>query len=241
MTFTREHLDELDRLLATASAVVAMQDVHAGNHRPDVIGLRHDVDDNAHSLETAVIIAGWERAHGYRSTYFVLHTAGYWDDEHFLRAQLEQIAVHGHEIGIHTNAIAESLRTGHDPQDILYDAIEQLRGWGFPVLGVAPHGDELCRRAGFVNDEQFVECARPEMGSPTRTLTHRGRELPLAPLPLATFGLEYETYRLPKGRYLSDSGGEWQPAVWPTGDGQLHILQHPDWWSQAFVREAVAA
>lgn len=242
MSFDRIDLHQLEQLLNQATAVVAMQEIHAGNNQPTVIGLRHDVDDNNNSLDTAVKIARWEAARCYRSTYFILHTASYWNSETFLRAKLEEIALQGHEIGIHANAIADALTNGGHPDDILYEALETLRGWGHPVIGVAPHGDELCRIARFVSDEMFVECARPEMGEPDRVLWHEGRELALSPTSLAEFGLLYETYRLPKGDYLSDTGGEWsQPLDGLHGNGQLHVLQHPDWWSDAFSVEQVAA
>ncbi len=252
VTFGREDLAQFAALLERAHAVVALQEVHAGNERPDVIGLRHDVDDNPHSFDTAQQIARWEAAHGYRSTFFVLHTAGYWTDEPFFRAGLEELAVLGHEIGIHANAIAEALLLQHDPHELLWSALDQLRDWGFTVRGMAPLGDELCRISRFVNDEQFVECARPEMGEPDRELVYRGCRLKLEPMPLARFGLVYDAYRLPKGAYLSDSGGNWNVPVaslleQPPGRimdapaGQLHILQHPDWWHGAFTPQEVAA
>lgn len=244
MSFRATDLTQFHQLLNSAKAVVSLREVHAGNTSPSVIGLRHDVDDNQDSFQTAQKIARWEARYGFRSTYFVLHTASYWTDEPFFRTGLEEIACLGHEIGIHANAIAEALKTGGDPHDILYRAVDELRDWGFTVTGVAGHGDEVCRIAGFVNDEQFEECARPEMGSPTRKLVYRGNELHLAPLPLRSFGLAYESYRLPKVFYLSDSGGAWNDlgaAEEIAGRGHLHILQHPDWWANAFVPDRVAA
>lgn len=238
----RDDLNELGRLLASARAVVAMRDVHEGVTDVDVIGLRHDVDDNPDSLQTAVRIAGWEAERGYRSTFFMLHTASYWSDTGFPEA-LEQIAGHGHEIGIHANAITVALTEGGHPADILTRAIEQLRSYGHDIDGVAPHGDRLCYatapagvRLGFVNDEIFTECERPELGAPDRSIFYEGVEVKLEPRPLADFGLSYETYRLPHGRYLSDSGGKWNIPIAEAaiGAGQLHILWHPDWWSEAF-------
>lgn len=228
---TEHDLAELDTLLASARAVVPMRDIWAGNTDPAVIGLRHDVDDNVGSLDTAVRIAGWEHARGYRSTFFMLHTAHYWDS---LQGPLERIAGYGHEIGIHTNAVTVALTVGGDPADILAAAIDQLRGWGHEIVGVAPHGDELCHTAGFINDEIFTECARPDMGAPDRWLNHDGHHVRLQPRPLAHWRLGYETYRLPRGRYLSDSGGTWNIPPRDIGHrGQLHILWHPDWWGNA--------
>jgi hypothetical protein len=254
--FRQSDLEELDeRMLARARAVVAMQEVHAGNRAHDVIGLRHDVDAG-HALATAVKIAVWEAERGYRSTFYVLHTSPYWLSPGF-RDSLERIAVCGHEIGIHTNALAESLRTGRDPDLILEEAVETLRSFGFQVRGVAGHGDSFCNRdraegeITFANDEQFVECARPQEGLPDRLITRGSIRRKLAPRPLADFGLDYEALvvGLPKPFRLSDSGGKWLNPGFDeaiarfelglaTGDEkQLHFLWHPDWWARAFARE----
>lgn len=252
--FTNTDLDELDTgLLANASAVIAMQEVYAGNRDHRAIGMRHDCDAG-HSLATAVRMAEWEAARGYRSTYYVLHTSPYWTDPRFPH-MLENIAIAGHEIGIHTNALAEALRTGRDPDCILSEALQTLRGYGFPVRGVAGHGDPFCNRdrgegeITFANDEQFVECARPGEGEPDRVITRGNITLKLAPRPLADFGLDYEALHvaLPRPWRMSDSGGRWQHPneqtyQWQVDqfnsrtvqDRQFHLLVHPDWWGQAF-------
>lgn len=230
--FDQLDLHDLRKLLDSASAVVAMRDVANGNHSPDAIALRHDVDDNARSFETAQTMARWEAAHGYRSTFFVLHTASYWSEEPFFRAGLEEIALAGHEIGIHTNAIAHALLTGRDPDEILFEAIDQLRDWGHVVVGAASHGDGICRDVGFVNYEQFTECARDGV-DPCRKLIFRGHELQLQPITLGAFGLKYESYHLPKSLYLSDTGGQWNLPLERPEHGQLHVLQHSDWWHDA--------
>ena len=266
--FTAADLAELDaRLLARATSVVAMEDVLDGNHDARAIGMRHDVDA-WHALATAVRLAEWEADRGYRSTYYVLHTSPYWGSPGFADS-LYQIAAAGHEIGIHSNALAESLRTGRDPDLILEVAIRTLRNLGFAVRGVAGHGDPFCNRARapgeitFANDEQFVECARPQEGEPDRVITRGKRTLKLAPRPLADFGLEYEALNLanPFPFRISDSGGQWLKPGWPeimakwnrmwhdfpgqtdasAACRQMHFLMHPDWWAQAFARDAVAA
>ena len=239
MTFAPADLLHLDALLGRARAVVALRDVHAGNHRPDVVALRHDIDDNQGSFQTALALARWEARRGYRSTYFVLHTAGYWAEEPFFRAGLEELALAGHEVGIHVNALAAALTTGGDPHDILADALDELRDWGHPIIGAASHGDRVCYDAGFVNYEQFLE-GTVEGQDPNRLLSHGGRTVRLEPLPLAFFGLRYEAYHLPRGAYLSDTGGQWSAPLEHDFDGQLQLLQHPDWWGQA-LRHPVAA
>lgn len=267
--FTAEDLAELDeRLLARAAAVVPMREVQrADQHDPSVIGLRHDCDAG-HSLATAVKMARWENDRGYRSTYYMLHTSPYWGYPDF-GASMETIASLGHEIGIHTDALAAALKTGGDPDEILFDAIATLRGLGHEIVGVAGHGNPMCNRdrgegeITFANDEQFVECARPQEGEPDRTITRGRHSLTLAPRPLRDFGLQYEALKAgyPLPFRCSDSGGKWlnpgfdetvgvfgvslaaagQIPTWTGAPRQLHLLIHPDWWAQAFMREPVAA
>ncbi len=260
--FTAADLEEMDEaFFSRASAVVALEDVSDGNRDPNSIGLRHDVDASSnntrHALDTAVKIAEWEANRGYRSTYYILHTAPYWMAPGFTAA-LDRIAECGHEIGIHTNAIAEALRIGRDPDSILAEALATLRGLGFEVRGAAGHGDPSCNRdaapgeSHFANDEQFLECARPGQGAPDRTITRGNASLTLNPRSLADFGLEYEALQVayaPNGARpfrISDSGGHWNDPGWDwfaenwQGDErQLHFLWHPDWWQHAFVEVTV--
>lgn len=266
--FGPQDLEEMDaNFFAKATAVVAMQEVHAGNRSPSVIGLRHDCDAG-HSLATAVKMAEWEAERGYRSTYYVLHTSPYWHLPGF-RASLDRIACLGHEIGIHTDALAHALKTGGDPDKILDEALTELRSYGFTVRGVAGHGNPLCNRARapgeitFANDEQFIECARPQEGLPDRWLSRGNVRMRIRPRSLADFGLDYEALVLgmPHPFRFSDSGGKWLNPGWPEtvdkfdayrrssvvdlmadpkSHRQLHMLIHPDWWPSAFS-EALAA
>lgn len=251
MTFTPVDLAQLDQLLLNrAHAVISLREVHAGNTNPNTIGLRHDIDDNHDSFATAQKLARWEATRGYRSTYYVLHTASYWNDDPFFRAGLEEIALAGHEIGIHVNAIAWALmsspRKGElsptQPAEILADALEELRGWGHTVTGAASHGEQpVCGAAGFVNYDLFTDC-----GGTLRTLTYKGASLTLNPVPLSEFGLTYEAYHIHRGKYLTDSGGYWQPhfedfALRHDFTKHLQVLQHPDWWADAVSPEKVAA
>ena len=223
-----------------------MRDVFKGDTDARVIGLRHDVDDNAGSFQTALRMAEWEFEHGYSSTYFLLHSAYYWDEALAMAGWFEEL---GHEVGIHVNAIAEALRTRKPPHEILARALHDLRNAGVRVVGSVAHGDPLCHKAHFVNDEMFRECQRPMVGASDRLIELDGVICPLEPLSLSVYGLEYDANWLPRGDYISDSGGHWNPREdsftracdhWSEA-GQLHMLIHPDWWGEAFVREAVPA
>lgn len=242
--FQASDLEELDaRLLSLADRVVPMRDVYKGDAAPRVIGLRHDVDDNEGSFETALRFARWEFERGYSSTYFLLHGSHYWDAGMF--EWLPEFEELGHEVGVHVNAIAEGLRQRRDPHVILAEAIAELRSSGVRIVGSVAHGDALCHSARFVNDELFEECRREEYGDPRRLITWRGVVHPLEPRSFRLHGLEYESNWLPRGLYLSESGGRWstplEEIVEAFGSSQLHVLLHPDWWSNAFVSERVAA
>jgi hypothetical protein len=245
-TFDRSGLESLDeRLFSLADRVVPMRDIYKGDVGRRVIGLRHDVDDNPGAFDTAVAMAEWEFARGYSSTYFLLHGSRYWDSDHLVRALLfEEL---GHEVGIHVNALAEALRVRRSPDWILCEALGDLRAFGLRVEGCAAHGDALCRGADgnvrFVNDEMFKECRRYDMGESTRTISHKKTSVQIEPRPLATYHLTYDANWLPRGNYLSDSGKTWSQELNDVtatfGDGQLHVLIHPDWWADAFVGAVV--
>lgn len=233
--FRADDLADLDeRLYSRASAVVAMRDVFDGARGNGVIGVRHDVDN---VIDPAVAMAEWEAERGYRSTYFILHTSPYWQDKDLLRRSVDRIAELGHEIGFHVNAISEAITSRRDPVEIVEEAVAELRSFGHPVSGVVAHGDPLCHQYGFVNDEMFLESARPLYGAADRTVAGI---VPLRPVSRSRFGFDYDPNWLSRGDYLSDSGGTWsQPfdkvANRFPGPGQLHMLVHADWWGEAFV------
>jgi hypothetical protein len=245
--FGHDDLLDLDSLYARADRVIPMRDVWKGDTNQRAIAVRHDVDDNPGAFDTALRMAEWEFERGYSSTYYLLHSAGYWDADNLVRALTFQEL--GHEVGVHVNAIAESLRRRRAPDWILLEALSDLRSVGLRIDGMAAHGDPLCRdkqgRVRFVNDEMFLESRRPSMGSATRTVTHKKTTVMLEPQPRANYHLSYDASWLPRGDYLSDSGHVWSQEFdhvcrhWPK-HGQLHMLVHPDWWVGAFPM-AVAA
>ncbi len=237
--FQPDDLEALDVLLDQGWMVAAMEDIARGVDDPHVIGMRHDVDN---VIAPAVQMAQWEADRGYRSTYFILHTAPYWQEKDTLKAALEAIAECGHEIGFHVNAITVGLATGEDPAEITEEAADELRGYGYQVHGVVAHGDPACYAFNFVNDEIFVESARPDYGEPDREIA----KTRLKPIERRALGFDYDPNWLPRAKYLSDSGGRWsQPfGEVETGfpfDGQLHMLVHPDWWPEAFAPIGAAA
>jgi hypothetical protein len=230
--FRRDDLEALDGLLSRASAVVAMRDIFDGDDRLDVVAVRHDCDN---VILPAVELAEWEAERGYLSTYYILHTAPYWQDKTLLTESLAAIAECGHEIGIHNDAITVAIETGRDPGEVLHEAVEELRGYGHTIRSTVAHGNALCGVHKYVNDEMFEGCYREAYGDISR--------LGFAPVPLADFGLNFDANWLPRGDYLSDSGGRWSQPFDSVAEafparGQLHMLVHPDWWVEAFEKVA---
>ena len=234
--FQQRDLEELGSFL-DRGRVIPMCEVADGDRSPDAIGVRHDVDN---VIERAVEMAEWEQERGYRSTYFILHTAPYWGDKDLLRRSLDSIASAGHEIGFHINAITAAITTGRDPIAITEEAVAELRGYGHRIRGVVAHGDPACYEHRFVNDEIFTESPRPDWGEPERVVGG----VKINPVSRTAFGFDYDPNWLSRGDYLSDSGGVWSQSFdkvterWPSG--QLHMLIHPDWWGSAFVMAGAA-
>jgi hypothetical protein len=247
--FQPSDLDELGKFLDRAYRVYPMEVIAAMQSedfpdpmQADVIGMRHDVDN---TIAPAVAMAQWEAERGYCSTYFILHTAPYWEQKETLKAALEVIADCGHEIGFHINAITSAIKTGRDPIAIAAEAVGELRSYGHNVHGVVAHGDNACYQFNFINDEIFTESARPAYGASDRSIA--GTPVRLNPISRLGLGFDYDPNWLSRGCYISDSGGEWSTpwdevaARFPSETGQLHMLVHPDWWGEAFVPlEAVA-
>ncbi len=230
--FLPDDLEALDSLYAKAWEVSAMEDVYDGDRESHTIGLRHDCDN---VIVPAVRMARWEADHGYRSTYYILHTSPYWRDKTLLRESLEDIANCGHEIGIHNDALTVALETGRNPADVLHEVTDELRRYGHEIRSTVAHGNHRCRIDHYVNDEMFDTCYREDYGDIGR--------LGFETSPLSAFGLDFDANWIGRGDYLSDSGGRWSQdfatlhATWPS-KGQLHMLVHPDWWAEAFERRA---
>jgi hypothetical protein len=204
--------------------------------------LRHDID---HSIDKALDFARAEYEMGYRSTYFLLHTAPYFDYSSLFRDQVRELQDLGHEVGIHNNFISEWYRTGTMS---IARSLGFLRSAGVDVFGTASHGDQLCYEHGFINYEVWTECYGKNSNRKPRE-----KEPPWPRFSLKEFGLEYEAYFLHRDAYLTDSGHHWvgavkkMPAMETTpnpigkdetidrfnameGDAIMQVLTHPIWW-----------
>ena len=192
--------------------------------------LRHDVDGR---FESALELARREHARGLRATYFVLHTAPYWDREDLVE-RLRELQALGHEVGWHNDLVTLALVHGVDPGPYLRGELERLRGGGIDVVGVAAHGSPWCHRLGFHNDYAFADLPQPRPGFPRR----------FDPIgTLADFGFAYDAYSLGEDAYFSDSrferGRRAHPADFQLEPGKRTIvLTHPCHWDASPVAKA---
>ena len=196
-----------------------------------------------------MLIGEIEAARGYRASFYMLHTDWYFRAEPsgppstYLLDACHRLASLGHEVAIHNNAIAAALRWGGQPAEILERDIAYLRSSGFDIDGSVAHGEQLCHTVAFVNSEVFVECPRPMLGEPDRTLRYEDpatgatTEIALRPVPMAEMGLEYEAGYIGHSSYLSDSSGTWHRPIeevheqFVDAGGLLQVLTHPIWWA----------
>jgi hypothetical protein len=214
--FTQADADALVAFLRSAP-VRPMREAWSGEAG---IYLRHDID---HNIEHAVAFAEWEAALGIRASYYVLHTAWYYEDEAMVRRGMERLVELGHEVGLHQDAVAEAWRRGSRSAgpdasvmpagdcavaaDIVRAELDRLRRWGFEIVGSATHGTHLWREAQITNSFLWAAGYVP-----------------------ADFGLQYEAYQLHRrAHYISDNRGAWSEPLRLEGD-QTHILTHPCHW-----------
>jgi hypothetical protein len=213
----------LDRL--GSRAVVPLRELARGAGN---LALRHDVDSR---LDSALRLAELERARGLRATYFVLHTAPYWDGADFA-AGVRRLQELGHEVGFHNDLLTVERVHGGDARTALAQALARLRGAGIDVTGSAAHGSPWCHRLGYHNNYVFAGWDEPQAGFPSRDVREK--------LDPAAFGLEYEAYHVPHDVYFSDSafveGRRAHPADLELEPGRRTIvLVHPCHWDRSIA------
>lgn len=191
------------------------------------IYIRHDVDKD---IDKAVKMALEEKKAGIISTYFILNTATYFDND--ISRQLNIIKDCGHEIGWHNNALSEFYvyKKGKELKTIVEDDLSLLRDkYGCTIRGSASHGDDICKELKFLNYHIFDI---PGMKF-QRFVRHTDHPI----FNMADFGLEYEAYFIRRNYYLSDSGDSWsldpKEVVKKFNEQEnstIQLLIHPDWW-----------
>jgi hypothetical protein len=223
----REYGRFLDRL--GGRAVVPMREFARGDGD---LALRHDVDSR---LESALELARLEHERGLPATYFVLHTAPYWESAELLPS-LRRLQELGHEVGFHNDLVTLERVIGlDDAAAFLHDLLGRLRDAGIDVRGAAAHGSPWCYSFGFHNNYVFRGWDEPVPGFPLTEVPQK--------LDPAEFGLEYEAYHVPRDAYFSDSafvgGRRAHPADLTLEQGKRTIvLVHPCHWDASVPAKA---
>ena len=210
-----------------------------------VIGLRHDVDER---LDNAVRLARLEQRHGVRSSWFVLHTAGYYGvtrrgearHDPAILASLAELQRLGHEVGFHHDLVTLQCVYGVPPVDYLAGELAWLRENGIDVVGCAAHGSYWCHALGFNNNYAFAGLDEPIPGFPNVEVVDGPLgSCRIEKTTLGEHGLRYEANHLPLDAYNSDSyhdaaGNRWHPSdldldALAPGERAV-VLLHPCHW-----------
>jgi hypothetical protein len=221
------------------------------NSNKIVIGLRHDVDND---LDIAYKFSEVEYKLGFRSTYFILHTAPYYlanpnnmevhtdkiipilktmqDEKHF-------------EIGWHNDLVTMQVVYNINPVVFLTQELNWLRSNGIRIEGTASHGSNYCKVYHYLNYYFFEECTYPVVPNYNNNITVPvgSKTITLIKGKLNDFGLKYEAYFLNNNKAFSDAtitnGIRWNIGMLDlsqlqAGDRAV-ILLHPIHWHKASV------
>jgi hypothetical protein len=214
-----------------------------------VIGLRHDVDVD---LDIAYKFSEVEANLGFRSSYFILHTAPYY------LANPDNKAVHTanilpvlrtmqndrhFEIGWHNDLVTLQLIYKINPVEFLHNELGWLRSNGINIIGTAAHGSEYCKVYHYMNFYFFEECTFPVVPNRENNIAVplNGKNITIEKAKLSDFNLEYEAYFLNNNKAFSDAtitnGIRWNIGMLDIsqlakGD-RVIILIHPIHWHKA--------
>ena len=142
-----------------------------------MIGLRHDIDVD---LNVAFQFSEIESNLGFRSTYFILHTAPYY------LANSNNMAVHSEkiipilktmqddrhfEIGWHNDLVTLQVIYNINPVTFLHNELNWLRSNGINIVGTAAHGSNYCKTYHYMNFYFFEECTYPVVPNRENNIT----------------------------------------------------------------------
>jgi hypothetical protein len=219
------------------------------NSKKIVIGLRHDVDVD---LNIAYEFSKIESGLGFRSTYFILHSAPYYlADQNNMAVHSEKIIpilkkmqdeMH-FEIGWHNDLVTLQVIYNIDPIVFLHNELGWLRSNGLQITGTAAHGSNYCKTYHYMNFYFFQECSYPILVGRENNVTvpKDGKMITLKKGHLNDFNLEYEAYFLNNNKAYSDAvikdGVRWNIGMLDLntlkpGD-RIIILLHPTHWHKA--------
>lgn len=216
-----------------------------------VIGLRHDVDND---LDVAYKFSEIESKLGFRSTYFILHTAPYYlanpnnmsNHSDKILPVLKSMQNDRHfEIAWHNDLVTLQAIYNIDPVSFLHKELDWLRKNGIAIYGTSSHGSTYCHTYKYLNFYFFEECTYPVVGQFVNNITIPvgGKTVTIKKGKLSDFNLEYEAYFLNNNKYFSDASfvnrQRWNIGMLDLN--QLHpgdrviILLHPIHWHKASI------
>lgn len=232
--------NDLNLITETFTNFVTLGQLASNEPSNQVTVLRVDVD---HDLFGAAKLAQLLQRKAIRATFFIRHDASY-SSELFRESRrskemrwMRQIVELGHEVGIHNNYLAQSLRVGGSPRSDFSKDISFLRTSGVEITGTSAHGDRLCRSKNFRNVEIFSD--RKRWTEETRDAAIEDAVGTVDP---TEFGLLYEAYDWAFRVYYCDVGGTFvckgpgrgtqapPPVNVRDGENISCILIHPIWW-----------
>jgi hypothetical protein len=216
-----------------------------------VIGLRHDVDND---LDVAYQFSETEWKLGFRSTYFILHTAPYYLEtpNNYSSHSQKIIPVlkamqdnRKFEIGWHNDLVTLQLIYKLNPVLFLHDELGWLRSNGINISGTASHGSSYCKTYRYLNYYFFYDCTYPVVPGYENNVTVPvgNSNITIIKGNLSDFDLEYEAYFLKYNKAFSDAtitnNIRWNIGMLDlkqlkAGD-RVVILLHPIHWHKASV------
>jgi hypothetical protein len=221
------------------------------NDKKIVIGLRHDVDVD---LNVAYQFSQVETNLGFRSTYFILHSAPYYlENPNNMEVHTNKIIPilknmqndKHFEIGWHNDLVTLQVVYNINPVTFLHNELNWLRSNGIKIYGTASHGSAYCKTYHYLNYYFFEECTLPVVTTFVNNITipKDGKSITMIKGKLADFNLQYEAYFLNNNKAFSDAmitnGIRWNIgmldlSLLQPGD-RVIILLHPTHWHKASV------
>jgi hypothetical protein len=250
----KKYIDFLNKISDTSKYIVLPINEFIKTINPNkiIFGLRHDVDLD---LNNACTFSKVENNVGFRSTYYILHTADYY------LANSDDMAVHSkailptlkkmqnyfkHEIGWHNDLITLQLVYKIDPIDFLYQELAWLRKNGIIVNGTASHGSNYCYTYHYLNWYFWKEFPNPNLTTfyNYENATIGADTIIFKKASLKDFNLDYEAYFMNFNKYYSDSyinGQRWNFEMLDLntlhpGD-RIQILMHPNFYSSTGLKQ----
>ena len=246
--FEKGGIDYLEIVNSIDAKRVMIKEFGSINKSERFYCLRHDVD---YDINKALELAEYEHENDIRATYFLLHTADYFDYSQEFAGKCKKLVELGHDIGFHNNVLTVWVTGGGSIKEIIEKPLGFMRENGIEVVGTSCHGDSMCYTKRYLNYEVWKEFDEKRV---------MGCSHGMPQLSLGNVGFKYEAYFLDYDAYFSDSGSNWigiiidksspkmfeKVALYSPQNiglkvidefnemetGFLQVLLHPIWWGK---------